>query len=945
MKQQNRFMGLRPTPKLLACALASCLAMVAPVQAQTTTASIRGHVTAGATPAASAQVVATNLANGSVRRVQTGADGRYVLVGLQPGSYRIDAVVGDQTVSSQNVTVQIGQSATLDLTGSDVAATPGTTTLGTVQVVGRQLIETKTSEVASNVTRLQIQALPQNSRNFLNFAGLAPGVTTPVDPDQKGFSAAGQPSNQTNVFIDGANLKNNILQGGLVGQDTSKGNPFSQEAIQEFRVLVQNYKAEYEQAGTATVTAITKSGTNDFHGSVYDFLQTKGMKGQDAFSKRRNEEKPDYRREQFGATLGGPIVKDKLFFFLNYEGNREDGSQNVNFSNPAFVQYNGNFPRPFHEDVWFGKLSWYATDNDTIDLSATRRRDSEVIGFGGSTAYDARQLRDNSVDDYLLKWKHTGTGWLNELLVDNGKYSFRPQSANPNLVSQNFFGAGLIGGASSFQNKSQRSTTVRDDLTFSDLQWHGNHVVKMGAKFAHYNLDLLENNNANPAYNYDPGRPTGYDIPFEAFYSPNGKFANVKNDQLGFYAQDDWDITKRLQLNLGLRWDYESDPYNKNYVTPQDQIDVINFLGLSSDYISTGNNRHPDKGMFQPRFGFSYDFSQANDQSWVVFGGAGRYYDRSPLDNPIQEAFHSQYPYYHFYFSRDGSPVNGQPSVIWDPIYLTPGGLQQLITSGNASSGEIDLLNNKTKSPYSDQFSLGLKHVMGDWVASATLSRVLGYRQFTWLWGNRLPNGDFINPLPHNLGAVLISGTKNYSSSGLFLALDKPFTNDSGWGAGLAYTYLDATKQGGDAYSLDYASPASYPDNHVGAKQRLVVNGIVRLPWDMRLSGLGTFATGDPYNVFYTFDYNGGPQGPGPGRGIHLGGGYGGSYKTIDLSLTKDIKFGESQALQLRVDAFNIFGWTNYGCYEGYVQNSNFGQPNCTVGSARSYQVGLRYSF
>jgi hypothetical protein len=931
----------RPVPKLLACALALCLATTIPVaQAQTTTASIRGQVTADSTPAAGAQIVATNLADGGVRRTEAGADGRYVLVGLQPGSYRIDTVVAGQNVASRNVTVQIGQSATLDIpTGA--AGSSEVVTLGTVTAVGT-LIETKTSEVATNVTTRQLEALPQNSRNFLNFAGLAAGVSTSRDPNVKSFSAAGQPSNQTNVFIDGANLKNNILQGGLVGQDSSKGNPFSQEAIQEFRVLTQNYKAEYEQAGTATITAITKSGTNEFHGSVYGFLQTKGMVSQEEFSQRRNEDKPDYRREQYGATLGGPIIRDKLHFFLSYEANHEDGNGSVNISNPDFAQYNGTFSKPFREDVWFGKLSWIAGEDDNVDLSFTRRRDSEVIGFGGGTAYSARQNRDNNVDDVLARWQHYGDGWLNELSLDFGRYSFNPSAAEPDLVSQNYFGAGLVGGASSLQDKRQKNATLRDDLTFTGIDGH---VIKAGVKFARYNLDLVENNNANPAYNYDLGRPTGFDVPFEAFYSPTGKVANVDNGQIGLYIQDDWDITGRLQLNLGLRWDYETDPYNKDYVTPQENIDVIEALGLSSDYISTGDNRHPDKGMIQPRLGFSYDFSGANDQSWILFGGAGRYYDRTPLDNPIQESFHSQYPYYHFYFSLDGSPVNGNPSVVWDPAYLTPEGLQQLITAGNVGSGEIDLLNNKTKSPYSDQFSLGLKHVMGDWVGSLTLSRVLGHDQFTWVWGDRLPNGDFIRPLPHNLGAVLINTTKDYSSTGLFLSLDKAYTEESGWGAGLAYTYQDAKKQGGDAYSLDYVSPELYPDNHVGEKQRLVVNGIMRLPWDMRLTGLGTFASKAPFDVFYSFDYNGGPEGPGPDRGIHLGGGYGGDYKQVDLSLTKDFKFGESQALQLRVDAFNVFGWNNFGCYEGNDDSSNFGNPNCTVGSTRSFQVGLRYSF
>ncbi|MEP6908255.1 MAG: TonB-dependent receptor, partial [Pseudoxanthomonas sp.] len=643
----------QPRPSVLACALAGCLLVAIPsVYAQTVDATLRGHVTTGEGSTGSATVTATNLATNASRTAQVGADGSYVLVGLKPGNYRVDAKVGSETVSSETVTVQIGQSANLDL-GSNAtgASADDATNLEAVKVVGHPLPETRTSEVAKNVSRVQIEALPQNSRNFLNFAGLAAGVTVPVDQNQKGFSAAGQPSNQTNVFIDGANLKNNILQGGLVGQDSSKGNPFSQEAIQEFRVLVQNYKAEYEQAGTATITAITKSGSNDFHGSIYDYLQTKGMVEQEKFANDRGDPKADYRRDQFGATLGGPIVKDKLFFFLNYEGNREDGSQGVNFTNPAFTQYNGTFPKPFREDVWFGKLTWYPTDNDTVDFSISRRRDVETLGFGGQTAYEARQLRKNSVDDYLFNWKHSGDGWLNEVLIDNGRYAFNPTAANPNLVSQNFFGAGLIGGASSLQDKKQRNVTLRDDLTFSDLTWHGTHVVKMGAKYATYNLNLLENNNANPAYNYNPGLPTGYDAPFEAFYSPQGKFADINNSQFGLYIQDDWDVNKRLQLNLGLRWDYETDPFNKDYVTPQNNIDVINFLGLSSDYISTGNNRKSDKGQFQPRIGFSYDFSGANDQSWVVFGGAGRYYDRIPLDNPIQESFHSQYPYYHFYFS------------------------------------------------------------------------------------------------------------------------------------------------------------------------------------------------------------------------------------------------------------------------------------------------------
>lgn len=931
--------------KLLSCALVSCLLMSAPIAfAQNTTASIRGKV------AASAQITATNTANGAVRRVNADANGNYALVGLQPGTYRIDATAAGAS-TSKVVSVQVGQATTLNLTGAAPAPTApvaDATNLETVTVTAAALIETKTSEVATNITQTQIENLPQNNRNFLNFAALAPGVTITNSDTSKTFSAAGQPANQINVFIDGASQKNNVLQGGLVGQDASKGNPFSQEAVQEFRVLTQNFKAEYEQAGSAVITAITKSGTNEFHGSIYGFYQDKSMVEKDYFEKKNNEDKADYERKQYGATLGGPIIKDKLHFFVSYEANREDANARVGINDPDFSHLNGVFPRPFEEDVWFGKLSWIATENDDVDLSFTRRRDSEAISFGGTTAYDARQNRDIEVDDALLKWKHYGDGWLNEMSLGRGEFLWSPNAANPGLIAQDLQGCCRIGGANLLQQKGQENWTFRNDFTLSDIDWHGNHVVKMGVKYAMYEMNLLEQNNANPLYLFNRDRPGGFDSPFQVQYSPVGKRANLDNDQIGLYIQDDWDVTDRLQLNLGLRWDYETDPYNKNYVTPQTHIDVINALGLSHDYISTGDNREPAKDMFQPRLGFSYDFSEDNDESWVLFGGAGRYYDRTPLDNAIQEQFHAVYPDFTIWFSPDGSDVDGNPAVMWDPKYFNKSELDALVSGPGNFSSEIDLLNNETKSPYSDQYSLGVRSVMGDWNASITLSHVLGKDQFTWIWGNRLPSGDFISPLPNGLGPVLINTTKDYEADSLFVTLDKPYDDESGWGIGFSYTFQDASKEGGDAYSLDYVSPELYPENRIGAHHRLVANGMFKLPWDMRLSALGTFATGDVYNVNYNFDYNGGPNGPSNTTGIHLGGGRKAPYKTVDLALTKDFKWGQSQALQLRLDAFNIFNSNNFDCYESSYTSENFGQPSCMLPqsrSARSFQVGARYSF
>ena len=941
-------------------AVALILAMAGGAHAQSTTASISGTVAGGA----NADIVATNVQNGSVRRAHARADGGYILVGVEPGTYKIVATAGGKS-STQTATVQIGQAANLDITLGDNAADPteGKSTNELV-VVAKRLHEKHNSEVATNITTRQIENLPQDSRNFLNFAGLVAGVTVPTDPTQKTFSSGGQPPNQTNVFIDGANLKNNILQGGLVGQDSSRGNPFSQEAIQEFRVLVQNFKAEYEQGGTSIITAVTKSGTNEFHGTAYGEYQNNSLRAINHFDALYHNVIPPYSRWQYGANVGGPIIKDKLFFFLNYEGNHETGQQAVAFSptfasptsaHPGFSQYNGTFSKPFDEKVFFAKLTLFASENDQINLTGSYRRDNETIGFGGQTSYDTRLQRLNTVEGTTLNWKHTGAGWFNELLLDYGKYTFNPRPAKLGLINQNYYGIGDIGGATQSQNKQQESFTIKDDVTFSNLEWNGHHTVKFGLKFANYNETVAEDSSANAQYNYDPGQPGGWITPSTVNYSPAGKSANLSDNQIGIYVQDDWDVSHRLQVNLGIRWDYETNANNNSYVTPADQAAYLrtisgrpyaNGQGNVADmtnYIADGKSRHGETDEFQPRLGFSYDFSRENNKSWVLSGGAGRYYDRTPLDNPIQEAFHSQFPYYTFQFAP--TPTPGK--ITWDPKYLTVAGLQTLATMGIPGSGELDVLNNKTRAPYTDQFSLGVRHTMGDWAASVTVSRELGHRQFTWLWGNREPNdGGFtiVTAPPSNYGVVLINAEKNYYSTGIYVQIDKQYTEASGWDFHIAYTYLNAHKQGGDAYSLDYTSPAIYPDDNTSERHHLVISGSTRLPWQFHLSGVITLGTGQPYNANQTFDYLNRSS---PTTGIHLGAAYPGgiAYKDVDLSLSKDFRLYGSNTIQLRFDVTNVFNTANFSCYSDYARDPNFGKPNCTTGLPRSAQIGARVKF
>src|SRR4029077_676766 len=143
------------------------------------------------------------------------------------------------------------------------------------------VIEAKQSEIATNVTEQQLRALRQDNRNFLNFANLAPGVRTPTDENNKEVLGGAIPGFNTNVFIDVTSYKNDIINGGIVGQDSSRGNPFPQNAVQEFRVVTQNFKAEYEKSSSAIITAVTKSGGNDLHGDAFGEYQDKSLVADD----------------------------------------------------------------------------------------------------------------------------------------------------------------------------------------------------------------------------------------------------------------------------------------------------------------------------------------------------------------------------------------------------------------------------------------------------------------------------------------------------------------------------------------------------------------------------------------------------------------------------------------------------------------------------------------
>ncbi|WP_240047542.1 TonB-dependent receptor [Sphingomonas panacisoli] len=283
-------------------AMAMALVTATPAAAQSTsTAAIQGHVD-GAQPGAT--VTVTDEVTGQRVTVKTDANGNYNAIGLRPSTYRVQ-VNDEQPIE---VVAPVGQTIVADLATAAAAAAATTSPGKDIVVTGsRGRVDPRASGVSTSVSRAQIENLPQSDRNFLNFAALAPGVNVSPPGSNRQVQAGATSPDNTNVFIDGFSLKNPINHGGLSGQNFSQGNPFPQLAVQEFAVNTQNFKAEYEQAGSAIITAVTKTGGQKFSGDAFIEYQPKSFISRPLFRPRGQSEQS--QRDQPQARLQPQAIR------------------------------------------------------------------------------------------------------------------------------------------------------------------------------------------------------------------------------------------------------------------------------------------------------------------------------------------------------------------------------------------------------------------------------------------------------------------------------------------------------------------------------------------------------------------------------------------------------------------------------------------------------------
>ena len=739
-----------------AFAVAAALLVATPAYAQSDTATLQGRVEGAS---AGTQVVATDNNTGRKVTGTVDATGNYTILGLTPGTYTITVEGRD----AQQTTLLVGQTAVVDFVPPSTTGAEG----GAVVVTGRRVREVRTATVSTNITPAQIENLPQNKRNFLSFAALAPGVqVTPGDNAQ--VQAGAIASQFTNVYLDGMSFKNPINHGGVFGQNFGLGNPFPQIAVQEYSVETQNFGAESGQAGSALITAITKTGGNEFHGSAFIEFQPKSFITQPHYDKKANRKKPDYNRKQYGAELGGPIIPGKLHFYVAAERTNQVRPTTTGtvdetlFPTSLTSQTNISKAMDFKQGLYFGKLTAYITDQDTVNLSGFLRREDNLSDIDGNALESHGRRINTDQDRFQLQWRHNAGDFLNQLNIayDKGKQATPGVTSGIETVMLNDvnapFSEGILGGAHFFtQGDKQKSWTIKNDSTLRMAE----HTLKFGGTIAFLKLNRTEENAFNGRYYFFNPVAGGLQPPTAPFDFATAQpiqtrinlqtqpGLSAKDTQVGLYVQDEWRPDNHWTVNAGIRWDYESNANNNDYVTPANIAAALRaYPGWAArgidpeDYISDGDNRDPFWGAFQPRLGVSYDVH--GDRDLVFFGGAGRYYDRQLFIQGVLENLINQRQEVSLHFCPNGGagqglfpgdPLAGTGAspgqcAQWTEALRNPDNLRAFSAASAAtqglSGGAVWVLNNKSKMPYSDQFNLGVRKRFGQIQTALTFSHI-----------------------------------------------------------------------------------------------------------------------------------------------------------------------------------------------------------------------------
>jgi hypothetical protein len=935
-------------------------------QESITTSSVTGRVldpTGAAIP--NSTVTALDLATNQPHTIRTDAQGRFRLPFLPVGRYRVTTHADGFADASRDVQLTVGSS--FDLT---VQVSVGSATTSVNVIAQPPVIEENRSQISETILQPEVNNLPFSGRNYLDLALLTPGVSPTNTASVQTFAETAPVVGQGFSVNSQRNFSNSFVVDGLSANDDAAGlagNSYGLDVIREFQVVTSGGQAEFGRAMGGYFNILTRSGSNNLHGTAYGFLRNQRLNAQNALS----QSKLPLTQGQFGASLSGPLKKDKTFFFANYEGRRlnTDGVTTITPANATAINNRLNalsfvgprltvgtgpttlYPTTVHTDNGFAKVDHRFSDTDQFSIRYS------YYGLNSINARGAGSLADVSYGTAVRDTNHTvavsNVATLSPHIFNEtrGQFTYDDLEAPSNTQNSP---AVTISGVASFGRFSS-SPTARVNYLYEAVDnlvlQHGSHTIKTGADFL-FNSDTITfpmsiagSYTFSSLANFQTST-TAYSSYAQNFGTPS---IQQNNPNIGFYVQDEWKASRSLTVNAGVRYDLQ--------------------------FLQTINT---DTNNVSPRIGFAY--SPFANKKTVVRGSFGLFYDRVPmraLANALLSANNTTDPaqgrllQYSYIPTDVGAPAF--PNVSTTP---KPGSLIS-----------YSLMNRNIQNAYSEQASLGVEQQL---TRTGTLGISYQHARGLHLLSslNRNINLDGTRPDPTRGNIKPYDSVFDSYYDGLAVSfVERPVS----WGsARLSYTWSKAINDVGEAF---FSSPINNFDLRVDRarsdddqRHRLVFDANVHSPtthadtvmahithgW--QLGGILQYYSKLPFNIV-----TGGqtkqlttqrPCAPGSGytltgtnpcteglRGAVIGRntGIGFDFFSLNARLSRTFALTERVQLQALAEAFNSLNHRNNMIPNGtfgtgtyptspVATGTPFGAPTA-VGDPRSVQIGARVSF
>ena len=927
--------------------------------AQTNAGSLSGHVTdpsGGGLPGVT--VTATNSANGFNRSVVTEADGSYRFQSLPVGTYEVTAdLAGFGAVTTRNVEINVSTDRGMNVTLKQSSVKEQITV-----TASSPLIET-TPAIGTVVSQREIANLPLNGRQFANLGSLAPGTTLsrnsdPTKPGQLTIALAGGSGRNVNFLVDGGDNTDDTIGGALQN--------YNIEAVQEFNIQTQQYKAEYGRTTGGVLTVVTKSGTNDLEGSAYEFYRDKSLNEESTAEKNADAQaralgqpapgKSPYKRDQYGASIGGPIIKDMVHFFATAERLEQPTSYVID-TKGIYPNFDGQaVPTPFKDNLVTAKVSADPSATQFLQVRYGYQRNSDIYGASPIILPSALGTLTNDYHSILLghTWQ-IGSNKVNDFIFQDThfKNAILATSSDAALIYPS--GVSIGQSINTPQTTTQIKRQYKDDFAWSSTLGRMRNDFKIGVNYIDEPLLGGDFSTGTSGQYTLKNNVQGSPVVDIAIFSGFAGY-NTPIKQFNYYGQDDISVNQKLTLNVGLRYDLW-----KGFDLNQTGNPIWQTLSTQTKYNDPylkdfqggkGGKLKNDTNNWAPRLGFTYDLN--GDSKNIVRGGAGRYFD-FPYTNAtiLFPAVAIQSTYGQSYSNHDGSGIKNANGSFFQPGQPLPPNQQ---SGGTAVPNPNEIASPTLATPYSDQISLGYSWQVNPWLGLNADASHISYKDIPFRFrGNPIDPATGKNRFPafgsfriwEGNGFAKYNGVNlgGHARLGTKFELQGFYTYSHTTGNVLAgadeFRITDAGHQGDlravRDQSIDPYDPlcgACTGPLNTDQKHRVTISGIYKAPLGINASGIFRYHSGTPYTEWAGADISCGPTGTvlqckdgynfdlAPGVS-HVNSLRGSSFSQFDVRLSKDFKFFHNYGVEVIGEIFNLLNAKNPANFNG----------NCAVGT------------